>query len=92
MKHDVIMTFPSPVSVIKGSSTVPSVYGNGLTDRDIRTRTEVVYPMQVNGLVPLTDTGTQTRTGVARPLEIGCLLNFAAFDKHNFFVHNYQLF
>ena len=34
---------------------------DGLTDVDKRTRTGVAYPMQVNGLLPLTDTGTRTR-------------------------------
>ena len=48
MKNDVNMTFLPSVSVI-----------HGLTDTDVWTRTGVAYPMQVNGLVPLTDTGTR---------------------------------
>ena len=51
------------------------MYGHKLTDADIRTRTDVAYPMQVNGLVLFMDTGTQTRvhrhnTGVAWPMEV----------------------
>ena len=52
----------------KGSSSFPSAYGYRLTDVDIRTRTDVVYPVQVNGLIPFTDMGKQTWTGVAWPL------------------------
>ena len=39
-----------------------------MTDADKRTRTDVAYSIQVNGLVPSTDMGERTRTGVACPL------------------------
>ena len=45
---------------LKRSYTFPSVYGNGLTDAEIRTLTGIAYSMQCNGLLPLTDTGTRT--------------------------------
>ena len=40
----------------------------GLTDAYMRTQKGVAYPMQVNGLLPLTDTGPRTRMGVVWPL------------------------
>ena len=62
------MTFSPSVSINKRVKSLPirvctRVDGRGY----IRTRTGVIYPVQVNGLLLLTDTDARTRTGVAWP-------------------------
>ena len=49
-----VLHFHHPCPSLKGSSSFPSVSAYRLMDTDFWTRTSVTYPMQINGLLPLT--------------------------------------